>query len=58
MMTPEERDALIDATVDQCCMIARDYSDEEAILEAGANVRIAREVGRLIAAAIRAEFKK
>ena len=52
MMTREERDALIDATVAQCAKIAETY------LEQVESSLAQRTAGRLIAAEIRKQFRK
>lgn len=56
-MTPEERDALIDATVEQCAKVAENYRNRAVIIELDP-LRMIERVGGDIAAAIRAEFKK
>jgi hypothetical protein len=59
MMTPEERDALIDVTVEACAKIAEHLFDKQ--LEPPGNTparAMAKKIGALIAAEIRKEFAK
>jgi hypothetical protein len=58
MMTPEERDALIDATVEACAKVAEKFHEQlEPPGDTSARA-MAKKIGTLIAADIRKEFKK
>jgi hypothetical protein len=54
-MTPEQRDALIDATVEACAKIAENFHQQ---MKGAVDKRVVLAAGALIAAAIRREFAK
>lgn len=57
-MTREERDAMIDATVEACAKVAENFHRQlEPTGETAARV-MAKKIGKLIAADIRKEFAR
>jgi hypothetical protein len=59
MMTPEERDALIDVTVEACAKVAETFHEHlESPDDTGARTMWTKMIGGLIAAEIRKEFAR
>jgi hypothetical protein len=57
MMIPDERDALIDATVEACAKLAENYH-ERVVAPGSTAAALVKKIGREIARGIREEFKK
>jgi hypothetical protein len=57
MMTPEERDALIDVTVEACAKLAETFHQQLEPPGETAARGVAKKIGALIAASIRKEFR-
>jgi hypothetical protein len=58
MMTPEERDALIDVTVEACAKLAENFYQQLEPPGDTAARGMAKKIGALIATDIRHTFKK